>query len=87
MTTFHTEGGGCLPGNETHCGMHGEEHLGTVKLRCTDMGCTDMRCFKVIVGIFEIYYGIFKGRTVGRKIEVSRCLREEQEWEQRGEIE
>lgn len=51
------------------------------------MGCTDMRCFKVIVGIFEIYDGIFKGRTAGRKTEVSRCLREEQEWEQRGEIE
>ena len=86
MAMFHTEGDGFLPGNETHCGMQGGEHLGTVKFTFTYMRCTDMRCFKVIVGIFEIYYGMFKGQTASTENEVSRCLREEQELEHRGEI-
>lgn len=36
--------------------------------------------FKEILGMREIYYGVFSGRTQGGEREVPRWLRQEEEW-------
>lgn len=66
---LHTEGGYCLQGYRTHYGMWGEKAFWTQGRLMTDL----LRGLPECGWTWRIYYGIFKGITIGNRQTSGAC--------------